>query len=127
LCFRSRFRLLIFFGWDIRTLLPSIVSCHSWGAPPLICVPASPFLHANVLGAHSPALPPQLPAGQIAGHFRWVAKLRASRGYRHLARVIWTARLPPCVWWPGFRGCCGKFCQGHLGGKCGVSPVSQPP
>jgi hypothetical protein len=26
-----------------------------------ICVPASPFLHANVLGAPSPALPPQLP------------------------------------------------------------------
>ena len=27
-----------------------------------ICVPASPFLHANVLGAHSAALPPQLPS-----------------------------------------------------------------
>jgi hypothetical protein len=26
-----------------------------------ICVPVSPFLHANVLGAHSAALPPQLP------------------------------------------------------------------
>jgi hypothetical protein len=29
LCFRSRLRLLVFFGWDIRILLPSIVSCHS--------------------------------------------------------------------------------------------------
>ena len=36
-------------------------------------------------------------------------------------------RPPPAVWWPGFRGCCGKFCQGHLEGKWGVSPVPQPP
>jgi hypothetical protein len=34
LCFRSRFCLLFFFGWDIRILPPPIVPCHSRIARP---------------------------------------------------------------------------------------------
>jgi hypothetical protein len=36
--------------------------------------------------------------------------------------------MDPLVRWPGFRGCCGRFCQGHLERKWrGASSVPQPP
>jgi hypothetical protein len=60
LCFRNCFRLLFFLagvsGFSCRQLSFAIPEASS-----PICVPVSPFLHANVLGAHSVALPPQLP------------------------------------------------------------------
>jgi hypothetical protein len=47
-CKRFRFRLLFFFGWDVRALPPSITPCHSRSVLSDMCAPAYLFLHVGV-------------------------------------------------------------------------------